>query len=58
MLGLLLVPQLMRSRAGSETLLMFGATVYVRWASGSARAAAEPRSTWDDDALDLARSLA
>ena len=29
MLGLLLVPQLMRSRAGSETLLMFGATLYV-----------------------------
>lgn len=29
MLGLLLVPQLMRSRAGSETLLMFGATLYL-----------------------------
>lgn len=29
MLGLLLVPQLMRSRAGSEALLMFGATLYV-----------------------------
>ena len=27
MLGLLLVPQLMRSRAGSETLLVFGATL-------------------------------
>lgn len=29
MLGLLLVPQLMRSRAGSETLLMVGATIYL-----------------------------
>lgn len=29
MLGLMLVPQLMRSRAGSETLLMLGATVYL-----------------------------
>ena len=29
MLALLLVPQLMRSRAGSETLLLFGATLYL-----------------------------
>lgn len=29
MLGLLLVPQLMRSRAGSETLLLVGSTLYL-----------------------------